>query len=124
MRTGTDIVLVRRVEELLAASGETFLRRWFTAAEIAYCGAKAVPARHYAARLAAKEAVVKALRLDWDGPVPFGCVEIVHDEHGAPEARLSGRLIEAARAQGVCDVQVSMSHCDDYATAVALVQLA
>jgi holo-[acyl-carrier protein] synthase len=124
MRTGTDIVLVRRVEELLAGSGEAFLGRWFTPGEIAYCSTRAVPGRHYAARLAAKEAVVKALRPDWDGPVPFGCVEIVHDEHGAPEARLSGRLLEAAQAQGVRNVQVSLSHCDDYATAVALVELA
>lgn len=123
IRAGTDIVLVERIEQLVADGGETFLRRWFTPAEIAYCTAKATPGRHFAARLAAKEAVVKALRVQRDAPVAFGQVEIVHDEHGAPHARLSGRLLALAEAQGVRDVQVSLSHCETYATAVAVLEL-
>ncbi len=119
---GTDVVAVSRLEELIAAHGETFLARWFTPQEILYCTGKAFPSRHFAARLAAKEAVVKGLRLAADGPVPFGCIEIEHDEHGAPLARLSGWVQQAAASAGVRDVQVSLSHCDEYATAVALVE--
>jgi holo-[acyl-carrier protein] synthase len=122
-RVGTDIVAVARIEQLVRTGGETFLRRWFTPAEISYCAAKTFPSRHLAARLAAKEAVVKGLRLAWDGPVPYHDVEIVSGDHGAPFARLSGRLQELAAAAGVRDVQVSLSHCDEYATAVALVEV-
>jgi holo-[acyl-carrier protein] synthase len=123
LRAGTDIVAVARLEELIAAHGERFLERWFTPREILYCTGKAFPSRHFAARLAAKEAVVKGLRLAADGPVPLGCIEILHDEQGAPVARLTGRVQEAATAAGVRDVQVSLSHCDEYATAVALVEI-
>lgn len=123
LRTGTDIVSVARLEALITAQGSTFLQRWFTPQEIRYCTGKAFPSRHFAARLAAKEAVVKGLRLAADEPVPFACIEIVHDEHGAPLARLSGRVQEVAAAAGVLDVQVSLSHCDEYATAVALVEI-
>ncbi len=117
---GTDIVSVARIAALIEARGATFLERWFTAAEIDHCSGMAVPCRHFAARIAAKEAVVKALTLPWDGPVPYRSIEIVTDERGAPSVRLSGRVGEAAEAAGVRDIRVSLAHCDDYATAIAL----
>ena len=58
---GTDIVAVGRIAALMHDSGTTFLERWFTPREIDYCSSKAVPSRHFAARFAAKEAVVKSL---------------------------------------------------------------
>jgi holo-[acyl-carrier protein] synthase len=118
-RVGTDIVSVARIDALVRAGGARFLRRWFTAAEIDYCQGKAHPARHLAARFAAKEAVVKALGAPWEGPLAWRCVEVVR-QGPAPAVRLSGPVREAARAAGVADVQVSLSHCDEYATAVAL----
>ena len=119
---GTDIVSVARIAALVEGRGERFLERWFTPAELAYCRGKAVPSRHLAARIAAKEAVAKALRLAWDGPLPWRCVEVVSGAHGVPSVRLSGRVAEAASAAGIAEVQVSLAHCDDYATAVALAQ--
>ncbi|MET0739058.1 MAG: holo-ACP synthase [Acidimicrobiales bacterium] len=118
--TGTDIVPVRRVADLIARGGDRFLERWFTAAEIAYCSSKAVPALHFAARLAAKEAVVKALRSPGDGPVPWSSIEIGHDDAGAPTVRLAGRVLAVAVRHGVGPIHVSLSHCDDFAVAVAV----
>jgi holo-[acyl-carrier protein] synthase len=118
---GTDIVSVPRIEALIRDGGSSFLQRWFTAVEIAYCTAKAVPSRHFAARFAAKEAVVKALPFAWDGPVPWRSVEIVNEAHGKPVVRLSGGLLAAATRAGVDVVRVSLSHCDEYATATAIV---
>jgi holo-[acyl-carrier protein] synthase len=120
---GTDIVSVARIANLMGTYGSTFLRRWFTPSEIGYCTSKAVPSRHFAARFAAKEAVVKALPAPWQGPLPWRSIEIVHDERGAPAVRLSGAAREAAERAGAGGIQVSMSHCDEYATAVALVEL-
>jgi len=119
---GTDIVPVARIAALMAAAGTRFVQRWFTQAEISYCLAKAEPSRHLAARFAAKEAVVKALP-PWDGPLPWRSVEIVNDARGAPTVRLTGALAEAAARAGVGDgdIVVSLSHCDSYATAIALV---
>lgn len=118
--TGTDIVSVQRVARLIEARGDVFLERWFTPGEIAYCTAKARPSLHFAARFAAKEAVVKALRTGGDGPVPWRSIEIDHDEHGAPVVRLLERMAVVAARGGVGRVQVSLSHCDEYAVAVAV----
>jgi len=118
--TGTDIVSVARVTGLIETGGDRFLRRWFTDAEIDYCSAMARPALHFAARLAAKEAVVKALRAPSGGPVPWRSIEIGHDGAGAPTVRLAGTVLETARSTGIGPLQVSLSHCDEYAVAVAV----
>ncbi|MGE5136125.1 MAG: holo-ACP synthase [Gemmatimonadota bacterium] len=118
---GTDIVPVARIAALIDARGAAFLRRWFTPREISYCTAKAVPSRHFAARFAAKEAVVKALPLVWDGPLPWRSIEITNGPGGAPAARLSGAFGQAAARAGADEIRVSLSHCREYATAVATV---
>ena len=118
---GTDIVAVPRIAALMRARGAAFLERWFTAREIDYCSRKAVPSRHFAARFAAKEAVVKALPVPWDGPLPWRSIEIVTDARGAPSVVLSGAILDAATRAGAAGISMSVSHCDEYATAVALV---
>ena len=115
---------VARIAALMQARGAAFLERWFTAGEIGYCSSKAVPARHFAARFAAKEAVVKALPVAWDGPLPWRSIEVVNDPHGAPSVSLSGAFLDAATKAGVGDITVSLSHCDQYATAIALAAVA
>jgi holo-[acyl-carrier protein] synthase len=118
---GTDIVAVGRIAALMRDRGAAFLERWFTAREIDYCSGKAVPARHFAARFAAKEAVIKALPMAWDGPLPWRSIEIVNNPHGAPFVSLSGAILGAATRAGVGEIRVSLSHCGEYATAIALV---
>jgi len=118
---GTDIVAVPRIAALIRARGATFLERWFTTREIDYCSRKAVPSRHFAARFAAKEAVVKALPVAWDGPLPWRSIEIIADPRGAPSVILTGAILDAATRAGLGDIRMSLSHCDEYATAIALV---
>jgi holo-[acyl-carrier protein] synthase len=117
---GTDIVSVPRVAALVETRGAAFLDRWFTPSEIDYCTRMAVPSRHFAARMAAKEAVSKALPVAWDGPLPWRSIEIVTAADGAPSVVLAGALQDAAAGAGVRSIKVSLSHCDEYATAVAL----
>lgn len=117
---GTDIVSVPRITALFEGRGTPFLERWFTATELAYCLSKARPGLHLAARLAAKEAVVKALALTWSGPLPWRYVEIVNDRRGAPAVRLSGAVAQRAADAGVQGIAVSLAHCDEYATATAV----
>jgi holo-[acyl-carrier protein] synthase len=118
---GTDIVAVDRIAALMLGSGTTFLKRWFTAREIDYCLSKAVPSRHFATRFAAKEAVVKALPVAWDGPLPWRYIEITNDPRGVPSVSLSGAILDAAVRAGVGEIKVSLSHCGEYAIAIALV---
>lgn len=120
IRVGTDIVEVARIESLLAEQGDRFLRRWFTDAELTYCQAKANPAIHLAGRLAAKEAVAKVLRAGWEGPLPWMHIEVVTDGSGAPDVLLSDEPRRVARSQGLGRIEVSVAHCETYATATAV----
>jgi holo-[acyl-carrier protein] synthase len=120
---GTDIVSVPRIEALIRDAGAAFLERWFTPLEIAYCTGKAMPSRHFAARMAAKEAVLKAMPFGWEGPLAWRSIEIVNSPQGAPTVRLTGELLGTASAAGVAQIRVSVSHCQEYATAMALVML-
>jgi len=118
---GTDIVAVGRIAVLMHEGGTAFLERWFSPREIDYCLGKAVPSRHFAARFAAKEAVIKALPVAWDGPLPWRYIEITNDPRGVPSVSLSGAILDVATRAGVGEITVSLSHCHEYATAIALV---
>jgi holo-[acyl-carrier protein] synthase len=122
-RVGTDIVEITRVERAIAKWGDHFTSRAFTEAEIAYCESKHRPGRHYAGKLAAKEAVYKALGPGTDVPFSASMIEVVPAEDGDPVVRLTGQLAvwAEADADGPASVVVSISHAGDYAVAVAMV---
>jgi len=118
MSVGIDLVRVSRVSESLARFGDRFLRRLFTDAEIAYAtAAPALTAERLAARLAAKEAAIKALGLAEIG-VGWRQIEVARRPSGRCELILHGAALEAARTFG--DLAVSLSHEDDYASAVVM----
>lgn len=119
VRVGTDIVPVARIARL-AERGDAFLHKWFTDAELAHCHARAHPEQHLASRFAAKEAVFKAVGGDSAGPAPWHDIEILSAPGGAPGVRLAGAIAAAAAEQGLGSIQVSLSHCEDYATATAV----
>ena len=118
MRVGVDLVRVSRIAESLQQFGEQFLRRVFTADEIAYATAvPALTAERLAARFAAKEAARKALRAP-DG-IGWRQIEVRRSPSGACDLVLHDA---AARAAGTGMTAVSLSHEGDYATAVVLIQ--
>ncbi len=59
---GVDLVEVARVAAIIADKGGRVFARLLTAAERTYCESRPDPATHVAVRLAAKEAVYKALQ--------------------------------------------------------------
>jgi holo-[acyl-carrier protein] synthase len=109
---GIDLLEIDRLERALERRPR-LAERLFTEAERSYAEARVRPARHLAARFAAKEAVVKALGLT-DG---FGLreVEVVAGE--PPTIKLAGR---AAAAGGERRIEISLTHSRDYAAAVAI----
>lgn len=106
---GVDIASVLRMRELLARYPQAE-ERFFTAAERAHCRSFTDPPRHFAGTFAAKEAVVKALRLGHIAAWMKG-IEIARDESGAPTATVRGRPDPVA---------LSISHEADTAVAVAV----
>lgn len=120
--TGIDIVGVARVRELLGSGGERFKERWFGPEEIAYCESKAKPYLHYAARLAAKESAVKALGLEWEGAPAWKDIQVELAPSGAPGLSLGGVAAAEAARLGVAALHLSLSHCDEYATASVIAE--
>jgi holo-[acyl-carrier protein] synthase len=118
VRVGIDTVAVEAVREAIADHGDRYLERVYTARERADCGGDA---ERLAARFAAKEAAVKALRAG-DGGLPWTALEVVRDPSGAVDLALHGKAAELAVAAGVIDVAVSLTHEAGLATAVVVVQ--
>ena len=119
---GIDICDVRRLQDQLARPGDDVIATIFSVAEIAYCQRKRFPAQHFAARVAAKEAVVKALSAGGGSGLFWQDIEILPTEGGQPEVRLSGRAAELAAALKVARVWVSLSHVEDFATASVILE--
>ncbi len=117
---GTDLVDIARFQRLIDRRGTQFLGRWFREAELTYCWAQNIPARHVAARFAAKEAVLKSLHQPHTGPPPWRDIEIVRSAEGLPDVRLHGMVRDLARAARICALHVSMSHDARYATATVV----
>lgn len=107
---GVDLVEVDRIRRLLERYPERFSRRTFTEAEAAYCQRSVHAAERFAARFAAKEAVMKALGTGWSQGVTFRDIEVVRAPSGAPGIRLAGAAERLARDQGVGAIHVSLSH--------------
>ncbi len=120
--TGVDATSIAQVEALIERFGERFLRRAFTAAENDYCQSRRRPAESYAARFAAKEAVMKALRSGWGSGVRFREIEVKKLEHGAPAISLSGGAQKKAAELGVERIHVSLTHEQGLAIASVVVE--
>ena len=69
-----------------------------------------------AARFAAKEAVLKSLRVG-AGAAPWRSIEIHRDPSGAPSVRLHGEAAALAARAGVVRLHLSMTHTHQTAAA-------
>lgn len=122
---GIDAVSVDRMRRA-ASEGERGLRfraRVFTEAERATCEARRDPAECFAARFAAKEAVMKALGAEG---IAFGFrdIEVLRASSGAPSICLHGRVAERARLLGAGRIHVSLTHAEPLALASVLIEKA
>jgi len=107
---GVDVVDVERIERMLADHPERFPARVFTDRERRDVLAHGRAAERYAARFAAKEAVLKALGCGWSGGVAWTDVEIRRDDLGRPSVHLAGEAARIARRLGIGAWLVSLSH--------------
>lgn len=107
---GVDVVDVVRIEDAIARHGVRFLERIYTEEERAYCDGRGAPGPSYAVRFAAKEAVAKAFGTGIGGEAGLREIEVVREESGRPQIRLSGNAKEFAARNGISQVMVSLSH--------------
>lgn len=114
--TGVDIVEVFRLRDAIGKWGDNFLKKVFTEREISYSNSRRFSPQHFAARFAAKEAVMKA----FGEPRKFTSwtdIEVLNDSEGKPAIMFHGDALKLKRSKKVTDVIVSMSHSKNYAVA-------
>jgi len=107
---GTDIAEVERVRAAIERHGESFLRRVFTASEIAYCEKHRNKFERYAGRFAAKEAAMKALGTGWRRGVRWQDIEVMREDSGKPTLVLRGVAGEIAKRLGVKQISMTITH--------------
>jgi holo-[acyl-carrier protein] synthase len=119
---GIDIIEVARVREVLERTPR-FTERVFTEAERAYCDSRGVvAAQHYAARFAAKEAALKALKTGWRGGISWQDVEVGSLEGGAPFLTFHGESQKLFAASGATVAHLSISHTTQHAIAQVVLE--
>ncbi|OGW95487.1 MAG: holo-[acyl-carrier-protein] synthase [Omnitrophica bacterium RIFCSPLOWO2_12_FULL_44_17] len=119
---GVDIVSVRRMAEAIERSGQRFLDRVFTKAEQAYCHPKRNKYENYAARFAAKEAVIKAKK-GGPGRYSFREIEVVRGERGEPLIHITTDARKRFKIPAEARFEVSLTHEREFAVAVVVMYL-
>ncbi len=120
--TGVDITEVPRIAQSIERFGERFIRRVFTAHEIAYCLSKKNAAERFAARFAAKEAGMKAIGTGLRLGVTWHDVEVSREPGGRPLLIYHGRAAEFAQKLGVKHVALSLTHTSEMAMAQVILE--
>lgn len=110
---GADLVDIDRLREAMARQ-PGFAERVFSSEEREYCDRRRDPAERYAARFAAKEAVLKAIGTGLGG-ADFTDIEVIKEPNGKPELVITGRAAARAAELGIRRWLITMSHSDHLA---------
>jgi holo-[acyl-carrier protein] synthase len=119
---GVDLVENARIEHSLERFGERFLHRIFTAGEIEYSQSMKYPARHLAARFAAKEAVSKAFGTGIGKAMGWKDIDVNRKPSGEPFVVLEGGAKKLAEERNVSKVSITLSHTEHHAVAMIVVE--
>ncbi|HVI82338.1 MAG TPA: holo-ACP synthase [Chthoniobacterales bacterium] len=119
---GVDLVECARIGSSLDRFGEKFLRRVFTEGEIEYSMSMKFPARHLAARFAAKEAVSKAFGTGIGKAMGWRNIDVRKKKSGEPFLVFSGPAQELASKRGVTSALITLSHTEHHAMACVVLE--
>ena len=118
---GIDLVDIARAARLIEGRDDRQLGRIFTFREIDYARRKPDPSRHFAARLAAKEAAFKAMAgNDLARAVGWRDIEVVPRGDGRPTLEFHGLGRKRITELGVVAAHISLTHSDLSAAAVVI----
>jgi holo-[acyl-carrier protein] synthase len=114
---GTDLIEIRRIRQSIERHGQHFLDRLFTRREQDYCYQFQDPVPHFSGHFSAKEAIVKAFGTGFGSEIQWHDLEVLHDDRGKPIVLISESLQKRFNHPHIL---LSISHAEEYATAVAL----
>ena len=118
---GVDIIEIDRLKVSITEQ-KGFRDRVFTDSEISYCEKRnKAKFESYAARFAAKEAVLKALGKGIADGLEWRQIEVLNNELGKPYVVLYRRALELVNEMGAKSMDISLSHCSEYAVAYVVI---
>jgi len=116
---GIDIVEIERIENILK-NKKRFLNKIFTDEEIKYFESKNFRSETIAGNFSAKEAISKAFGTGIKN-FNFDDIEVLRDKNGKPIVKTYNNLRQMCIDYNVLEIQVSISHSENYAVANAMV---
>jgi holo-[acyl-carrier protein] synthase len=119
---GVDLVECSRIQHSLDRFGDRFLKRVFTDGEIEYSMSMKFPARHLAARFAAKEAVSKAFGTGIGKSMGWRDIDVHKKPSGEPFLVFTGGAEKLASERNVKQAVITLSHTDNYAVAMVVME--
>ena len=119
---GIDLVECARIQHSLDRFGDRFLHRVFTDGEIQYSTSMKFPARHLAARFAAKEAVSKAFGTGIGKAMGWRDIDVRKKPSGEPFLVFAGGAEQLAKSRGVSKALITLSHTEHHAIAIIVLE--
>ena len=124
---GIDIVKIDRIAKLINNFGNKFEKKIFTNNEINIGNQKSslnTKISYYAKRFAAKEALSKAIGLGIGRGIDFVDIEIINNENGKPEIKLtpkSKQFLQKYLNQNNFKIDLSMTDEKDIAQSIVII---
>jgi len=120
---GIDLVCLTSINSILEARNEESLREIFTEEEVNLCRGSLNTVERFATRFAAKEATMKALGVGWEQEgLDWTEIEVISDDKDRPSLNLIGKARKRAAELGVKQTWISLSHEENFAIAMVLLE--
>lgn len=118
--TGIDLIECQRIRDVWQRHGDRLTDRLLTPAELEYVRRHRDIVPRLAGRFAAKEAILKVLGTGWRGRIAWRDMEILNDEAGRPHVTLADECRRIAESLGITEIQLSITHTENFAAATAI----
>lgn len=119
---GVDIIEINRIKKADKRSKDEFIHKIFTYDEISYCKSQKNPYQHFAARFAAKEALLKSFGLGILDGISLKDIEIKNGKNNRPYINLKNKLLLLKKKKNIKNIFVSLSHFNRYAVAFVIIE--
>jgi len=119
---GIDNVQSKRMKEMLLKWADRVENRVFDEGELEYSKSRGETHLHLAARFAAKEALFKAMGKGLSEGMTWTDVMVRNEETGKPYIELRRKAKDIANQMGVASIHVSLTHTDECAMAVVILE--
>ena len=124
IRSGIDIIDIRRIKKIIQKYGHKFKNRCFHEGEIIKSESRLNVAESYAKRYAAKEACAKALGTGLARGVFWKDIEVQNDKYGKPYIKLHSKALNFFNKLSNnkdCSIELSLSDEINYAIANVII---